>query len=80
MANLTFEEISIGVRFKSLITIEREDGIEFPEGSHFRVTEVVFNSALEDEQRFMVTLQCPDGRSGYMLGLHSHYSTSNLKN
>ena len=66
MANLTFEDINIGMRFKSLIPIERGDGIEFPEGSHFRVTEVVFNGALEDEQRFLVTLQCTDGRSGYM--------------
>ena len=66
MANLTFEEISIGMRFKSLIPIEREDGIEFPKGSSFRVTEIVFNGAYEDEQRFLVTLQCTDGQSGYM--------------
>ena len=66
MANLKFEDISIGMRFKSLIPIDREDGIEFPKGSSFRVTEVVFNGALEGEQRYMVTLQCTDGRSGYM--------------
>ena len=66
MVNLTFEEIRIGMRFKSLIPIEREDGIEFPEDSHFRVTEVVFNGAYEDEQRYMITLQCTERRSGYM--------------
>ena len=60
MTNLTFEDISIGMRFKSLIPIERADGIEFPEGSYFRVTEVVFNGAYEDEQRYMVTLQCTE--------------------
>ena len=60
MANLTFEDISIEMRFKSLIPIKREDGLEFPEGSHFRVTEIVFNGAYEDEQRFLVTLQCTD--------------------
>ena len=58
MTNLTFEDISIGMRFKSLIPIDRADGIEFPEGSYFRVTEVVFNGTYEDEQRYMVTLQC----------------------
>ena len=98
MANLAFEDISIGMRFKSLTPIERGDGIEFPEGSSFRVTEVVFNGALEDERRYMVTLQGTDKghhrmvlpvetpdhreRQGYMKqrGLHSHYSTSSLKN
>ena len=60
MANLTFEEVSIGMRFKSLIPIERADGIEFPDGSSFRVTEVVFNGAYEDEQCYMVTLQCTE--------------------
>ena len=60
MANLTFEDINIGIHFKSLIPIEREDGIEFPEGSSFRVTEVVFNGTYEDEQRYRVTLQCTE--------------------
>ena len=58
MENLTLEDISIGMHFRSLNPIERDDGIEFPKGSYFRVTEVVFNGAYEDEQRFMVTLQC----------------------
>ena len=58
MADLTPEDISIGMRFKSLIPIEREDGIKFSEGAYFRVTEIVFNGAYEDEQRYRVTLQC----------------------
>ena len=66
MANLTFEDLSIGMRFKSLIPIELGDGIEFSEGSSFRVTEVVFNGAYEDEQRFMVTLQCTEAGHHWM--------------
>ena len=58
MENLTFEEISIGMHFKSLNAIKRGDGIEFPKGSYFRVTEVVYNGAYEDEQRYQVTLHC----------------------
>ena len=60
MADLTFEDISIGMHFKSLNPIERGDGIKFPKGSYFRVTEVVFNGAYDGEQRFMVTLQCTE--------------------
>lgn len=67
MANLTFEDISIGMRFKSLIPIDRADGIGFPEGSSFRVTEVVFNGAYKDEQRYMVTLQCTKDRHHRMV-------------
>ena len=58
MGDLTFEEISIGMHFKSVNPIKRDDGIEFPKGSYFRVTEVVFNGAYEDEQRYQVTLHC----------------------
>ena len=58
MKDLTLEDISIGMHFKSLNPIKRGDGIEFLKGSYFRVTEVVFNGAYENEQRFMVTLQC----------------------
>ena len=60
MTNLAFEDISIGMRFKSLRPIDRTNGIEFPEGSSFRVTEIVFNGAYEDEQRYRVTLQCTE--------------------
>ena len=63
---MAFEDISIGMRFKSLISIEREDGIEFPKGSCFRVAEVVFNGIYEDEQRYMVTLQCTDKGHDWM--------------
>ena len=58
MEDLTLKDISIGMHFKSLNPIKRDDGIEFPKGSYFRVTEVVFNSAYEDEQRYQVTLHC----------------------
>ena len=58
MEDLTLKNISIGMRFKSLNPIKRGDGIEFAKGSSFRVTEVVFNGAYEDEQRYRVTLQC----------------------
>jgi hypothetical protein len=58
MENLTLEDISIGMHFKSLNPIKRDDGIEFPKGSYFRVTEVVYNGAYEDEKRYQVTLQC----------------------
>ena len=58
MENLTLEDISIGMHFKSLNPIKRGDGIEFPKGSYFRVTEIVFNGAYKDEQRYRVTLQC----------------------
>ena len=58
MEDLTLKNISIGMRFKSLNPIKRGDGIEFPKGSYFRVTEVVFNGVYEDEQRYQVTLQC----------------------
>lgn len=60
MADLTLEDISIGMRFKSLNAIKRGDGIEFLKGSSFRVTEVVFNGGYEDEQRYRVTLQCTE--------------------
>ena len=58
MENLTLEDISIGMHFKSLNPIKRDNGIEFPKGSYFRVTEVVYNGAYEDEKRYQVTLQC----------------------
>ena len=58
MEDLTFEDIKIGMHFKSLNSIERGDGIEFPKASYFRVTEVVFNGAYDDEQRYRVTLHC----------------------
>ena len=58
MEGLTFENINIGMHFKSLNPIKRDDGIEFPKGSYFRVTEVVYNGAYEDEQRYQVTLHC----------------------
>ena len=60
MANLAFEDISIGMHFKSLIPIERGDEIEFPGGSCFRVTEKVFNGSHDGEQRFTFTLQCTE--------------------
>ena len=58
MENLTFEDIKIGMHFKSLNPIQRGDGIEFPKDSYFRVTEVVFDGAYDDEQRYKVTLHC----------------------
>ena len=58
MEDLTFEDINIGMHFKSLNPIERGDGIEFPKDSYFRVTEIVFDGAYEDEQRYRVTLHC----------------------
>ena len=58
MEDLTLEDISIGTHFRSLNPIQRGDGITFTKGSYFRVTEVVFNGAYEDEQRYRVTLQC----------------------
>ena len=58
MEDLTLENISIGMHFKSLNPIKRDDGIEFAKGSYFRVTEVVFNGAYEDERRYQVTLHC----------------------
>ena len=58
MADLTFKDINIGMHFKSLNPIQRGDGIEFPKDSYFRVTEVVYNGAYDDEQRYKVTLHC----------------------
>ena len=60
MDKLTMADITVGMQFRSLIPIESENGIKFPEGSYFRVIEMVFNSTFEDKKgqtmRYLVVL------------------------
>ena len=37
---LIFDDVKVGDRFRLLYPLERGDGIEFPEGAEFHVTEV----------------------------------------
>ena len=54
---LEIDDIHIGMRFKSLQPIIRTDGIEFPEGSYFRVIGISPETAQIPP---MIMLRCPE--------------------
>lgn len=56
--NLIIEDIIVGMRFKALYPVERGDGIEFPEGAYFNVTETRENPRDPNETRYCIKMRC----------------------
>ena len=56
--SLYLEDITVGMRFKTIYPVERGDGTEFPEGTYFRVVDVT---------PFWVQLRYIEGGSHWMV-------------